>query len=137
MKLTNICAISRTGISGLSTRPCLKKYCWITNPNRFYSSTSPRKESAKQMQQVEVDDAKVKQKLGDIQMAFVKKAELRNKDRASTHVFYRRKDWLIGITCMTIAISIYAYTIFAMKQETFLDDFEMPDPLQEEERQEK
>ena len=39
--------------------------------------------------QVEVDEAKVKQELGQIQMAFVKKAELRNKDRATRHVFYR------------------------------------------------
>ena len=44
---------------------------------------------------------------------------------------------MIGGTCMAIAISIYAYTIFAMKQETFLDDFEMPDPLLEEERNEE
>ena len=88
------------------------------------------------MKQIEVDEADVKQKLGDIQMAFVKKAETRNKDRASKHVFYRRKDWMVGMTCLGIAISIYAYTIFAMKQETFLDDFEMPDPLLEEERKE-
>lgn len=87
-----------------------------------------------QMQQVEVDEANVKQNLGEIQMAFVKKAEARNKERASHHVFYRKKDWIIGTTCITIAITIYAYTIFAMKQETFLDDFEMPDPLLEEER---
>jgi len=44
---------------------------------------------------------------------------------------------MIGGTCMGIAISIYAYTIFAMKQETFLDDFEMPDPLLGEERNEE
>ena len=44
---------------------------------------------------------------------------------------------MIGWTCITIAISIYAYTIFAMKQETFLDDFDMPDPLLEEERKEE
>ena len=41
---------------------------------------------------------------------------------------------MIAGTCLCIAISIYAYTIYAMKQETFLDDFEMPDPLAEEER---
>ncbi len=37
-------------------------------------------------------------------------------------------------TCIAIAISIYAYTIYAIKQERFLDDFEMPDPLAESER---
>ena len=43
---------------------------------------------------------------------------------------------MVGMTCLGIAIGIYAYTIFAMKQETFLDDFEMPDPLLDEERKE-
>lgn len=88
------------------------------------------------MQQVEVDEANVKQKLGEIQMAFVKKAETMNKKRASKHIFHRKKDWVIGTTCIAIAISIYAYTIFAMKQENFLDDFELPDPLLEDERKE-
>ena len=99
-------------------------------------SSSYVRAKAQQMKQVEVDETIVKQKLGDIQMAFVKKAESRNKERASRHVFYRRKDWMIGTTCIAIAISIYAYTIFAMKQETFLDDFEMPDPLGEAEGEE-
>ena len=97
----------------------------------FSSSSSFYKEKPQRMQQVEVDEAIVKQQLGDIQMAFVKKAEIRNKERATRHRFYRKKDWVIGATCITIAISIYAYTIFAMKQETFLDDFEMPDPVLE------
>ncbi len=29
-------------------------------------------------------------------------------------------------------MSIYAYTIYAIKQERFLDDFDMPDPLEEQ-----
>ena len=33
-----------------------------------------------------------------------------------------------------LAIAIYGYTIYAIKQERFLDDFEMPDPLDESER---
>ena len=103
---------------------------------RPFCSSLYLQDKAQKMQQVEVDESNVKQKLGDIQMAFVKKAESKNKERASRHIFYRRKDWMIGGTCMAIAISIYAYTIFAMKQETFLDDFEMPDPLLEEEREE-
>ena len=117
---------------------CLSKtsYSKTCITRNYSSSRSLQKEKVQQMKQIEVDEADVKQKLGDIQMAFVKKAETRNKDRASKHVFYRRKDWMVGMTCLGIAISIYAYTIFAMKQETFLDDFEMPDPLLEEERKE-
>ena len=60
-------------------------------------------------------------------MNFVKKAEQRNKERAKKHIIFRRKESIIAGTCMLIAVSIYAYTIYAMKQETFLDDFEMPE----------
>ena len=101
---------------------------------RTYSQSVLRMAKAPTMQQVEVDEENVKQKLGDIQMAFVKKAESRNAERATKHRFYRRKDAVTGLICMGIAVGIYAYTIIAMKQEDFLDDFEMPDPLQDEEK---
>ena len=39
---------------------------------------------------------------------------------------------LILGSCFAIAISIYAYTMYAIKQEKFLDDFDMPDPLAED-----
>jgi len=92
------------------------------------------KAKAKRMEQVEVDEQHVKDQLGQKSMAFVKKAEKMNAKRASKHVLFRRKDWVIGGTCFAIAIAIYGYTIYAMKQERFLDDFEMPDPLEESER---
>jgi len=41
---------------------------------------------------------------------------------------------VIGLTCLGIAGGIYGYTMYAMKQEQFLDDFEMPDPLEEDTR---
>jgi len=137
MKVINICGISKSGISVILHKQCFGRNFWASNIHQSFSSSIPfGKKNVQQMQQVEVDEANVKQELGQIQMAFVKKAEMRNKERAKRHVFYRKKDWMIGMTCITIAISIYAYTIFAMKQETFLDDFEMPDPLLEEERRE-
>ena len=61
----------------------------------------------------------------------VKKA---NAARAAKHVKYRTKDWMILLTCLGIAGGIYGYTMYAMKQEQFLDDFEMPDPLEEDTR---
>ena len=57
--------------------------------SRTYSQSILRMAKVPTMQQVEVDEVNVKQKLGDIQMAFVKKAEMRNKERAEHHVFYR------------------------------------------------
>ena len=106
--------------------------------SRTYSKSEVRTAKAQipTMQQVEVDETGVKEKLGDIQMTFVKKAEGRNAKRASMHRYYRKKDAFTGLTCMAVAASIYAYTIIAMKQEDFLDDFEMPDlddtPIEEE-----
>ena len=88
----------------------------------------------RQMQQVEVDEAHVKEQLGNLQMTFVKKAEKLNKERAERHVLHRKKHAFVGLTCLAVIIGIYSYTIYAVKQETFLNDFEMPDPLEEEER---
>ena len=68
-------------------------------------------------------------KLGKINMDFVRKAEKRNKQRATMHRFFRRKDWMIAGTCFGIVVGIYSYTIFAIQQEKFLDDFEMPEEI--------
>ena len=84
---------------------------------------------APRMEQVEVDELDVQKKLGKINMDFVRKAEKRNKQRATMHRFFRRKDWMIAGTCFGIVVGIYSYTIFAIQQEKFLDDFEMPEEI--------
>jgi len=89
---------------------------------------------AKAMKQVEVDEAHVQAKLSKQTLAFVKKAERSNATRAAKHVKFRKKDWIIAGACVGLAVGIYAYTIYAMKQEKFLDDFDMPDPLEESQR---
>jgi len=96
---------------------------------RSLSYSTPRMAKAPTMEQVEVDETHVKEKLGDIQMAFVRKAEFRNADRAQKHRHFRKKDTISGLICLAIVVSIYSYTIIAVKQEDFLDDFEDPDPL--------
>ena len=87
------------------------------------------------MRQVEVDEPEVQRKLGRIQMNLVKKAEKQNLDRAVRHRKFRRGDWVIASVCFGLAVGIYAYTIYGIKQEKFLDDFEMPDPLEEQPQQ--
>lgn len=89
------------------------------------------------MKQVEVDELDVQKKLGQINMDFVRKAEKRNKKRASMHRFFRRKDWLIAAFCFSLVIGIYSYTIFAIQQEKFLDDFEMPEDIDRTQEQKK
>ncbi len=103
---------------------------------RALSSTARlASKAAKPMSQVEVDEPHVQKQLGRIQMDFVKKAERSNAERAVRHRFFRRSDWVIAGTCLAMVVGIYSYTIYAIKQEKFLDDFEMPDPLPESERQ--
>lgn len=81
------------------------------------------------MKQVEVDELDVQKRLGNLSMNFVRKAEKKNKERAKNHRLYRRTDWMIAGTCFGIVVGIYSYTIFAIKQENFLDDFEMPEEI--------
>jgi len=76
-----------------------------------------------------VDEADTQKQLGRLQMDFVRKAEKRNKERANFHRFFRRKDWMIASFCVCVVIGIYSYTIFAIKQEKFLDDFDMPEEI--------
>lgn len=84
---------------------------------------------ADRMRQVDVDEPSVQKQLGNINMDFVRKAEKRNTERATMHRFFRRKDWMIATACFAIVIGIYGYTIFAIKQEKFLDDFDMPEEI--------
>jgi len=95
----------------------------VKTSSAFQAAQTPR------MKQVEVDELDVQKQLGKINMDFVRKAEKRNKERATMHRFFRRKDWIIAGFCFSLVIGIYSYTIFAIQQEKFLDDFEMPEEI--------
>jgi len=84
------------------------------------------------MQQVDVDDPRLQAELGKIQMSMIRKAEGKTVERVAKYKKYRRTDLIVAATCSSIALGIYAYTMFAIKQENFLDDFEVPNPLPEE-----
>lgn len=100
----------------------------LAKPNfaRFMSS------SVKPMNQVNVDSPNVQKDLGDVHMNLIRKAEKLNLVRAQKHIQNRKRDWTIGGSCFAIAFAIYFYTIWAIKQETFLDDFEVPAVLPDE-----
>jgi len=86
------------------------------------------------MEQVEVDEPHVQEQLGKIQMDLVRKAEEMKLGHSDKHRNHRRKDWLVGGGCLGVAVGIYVYTIYSIQQEKFLDDFDMPDPLEEQDR---
>jgi hypothetical protein len=84
---------------------------------------------AETMKQVDVDEADIQQRLGKLNMDFVRKAERQNRVRATKHKFYRRKDWMIASFCFSLVVAIYAYTMLAIQQEKFLDDFDFPEDI--------
>lgn len=89
------------------------------------------------MKQVDVDELEVQKRLGQLNMNYVRKAEKKNKARAKMHRVFRRTDWMIASFCFALVISIYSYTMYAIKQETFLDDFEMPEEIDRIEDEDK
>lgn len=108
------------------TRPMIRKMC-VTSTACFHSSSPVSKVPS--MKQVDVDEADIQNRLGQLNMDFVRKAERTNLDRAKRHKFYRRKDWVIAVTCFFLVVGIYSYTLFAIQQEKFLDDFDMPEDI--------
>jgi hypothetical protein len=103
----------------------------------LHTSALSRSQKPQTMKQVEVDEPTVQNELGKLQMDLVKKAEKMNLDHAKRHRKFRKKDWAIAMASGGLAIAIYAYSIYAIKQEKFLDDFDMPDPLDEKDRSHK
>ena len=83
------------------------------------------------MKQVDVEHVSTRENWGPLQMSFAKKAERINEDKVKKHLSVRRKDWKILSGCLGLVLCIYFYTIYAIHQETFLDDFDMPDELEE------
>lgn len=88
------------------------------------------------MEQIDVDDPKNQVKIGSIEMSLIRQAEELQKVKAEKHIAQRRRTSVMLLGLVSLVLSIYFYTMYAMKQETFLDDFEMPeeaDPLDEQE----
>lgn len=79
-------------------------------------------DSSNQMR--EVDFAKDNIDKGILQqMKFV---ERQNHLRATRLIRLRRNARFTGLLLGGISLSIYVYSIYSIKQETFLDDFEEP-----------
>lgn len=68
------------------------------------------------MPQVEVDDPKVQENLGRMQMEFIRKAEKSNLERAEKHRKQRKLISRSGIGLIVVIASIYLYSMVAIKQ---------------------
>ena len=66
--------------------------------------------------------------LSDAEQIYIKRFEdrhLRNVERRSRE---RRRARVIGLSFGALVIGIYVYTIVRVRQETFLDNFDIPEP---------
>lgn len=63
------------------------------------------------------------------QLAFMKLVEQENLKRVKKLEFIRKRNWITGWTLGLGVLSIYGYTILAIKQERFLDDFTEPEKI--------
>lgn len=72
-----------------------------------------------------VDISRIK----SVDFMHLKQAEEINIHRALKHRQLRKKTSILGISLALGVIGIYTYTIKAVRQETFLDDFNEPETI--------
>lgn len=76
-----------------------------------------------------VDLIKDGEKLKSIDVVYMKRVEQQNLERAQKVQAYRITNRRTAIGLALGVIGIYAYTIYAVKQEKFLDDFDEPEKI--------
>lgn len=74
-----------------------------------------------------VDVLKDVGKLKSTDVVYMKRLEEQNLQRARRVLGYRKANNRIAIALGLGVIGIYSYTIYAVQQEKFLNDFEMPE----------
>lgn len=57
---------------------------------------------------------------------YINLIEKQNQHRVSELLKQRRRNNITGLALLGLVVGIYTYTICAVKQEKFLDDFEQP-----------
>ena len=66
--------------------------------------------------------------LSDAEQIYIKRFEERHMRNVDRRTRERRRARIIGLSFGALAIGIYIYTIKRVRQETFLDDFDIPEP---------
>ncbi|CAF2456452.1 unnamed protein product [Rotaria sp. Silwood2] len=66
--------------------------------------------------------------LSEAEQIYIKRFEERHMRNVERRTRERRRARIIGLSFGALVIAIYIYTIKRVRQETFLDDFEVPEP---------
>ncbi len=69
-----------------------------------------------------------KRSLSQIEQLYMNKIKERNDERYLKEKQVRLHYRVTGSLLVLFVLSVYLYTMFAIKQEKFLDDFDMPEP---------
>ncbi|XP_021186698.1 cytochrome c oxidase assembly factor 3, mitochondrial [Helicoverpa armigera] len=69
--------------------------------------------------------------LKSAEIAYMKLIEQKNRERVQKLQQIAKKNRITGLALGGGVLSVYLYSIFAVKQETFLDDFEEPVKVQQ------
>lgn len=70
-------------------------------------------------------------KLKPTELEFIKEIERQNLERVAKLKRVRRNNIITGSLLGIGVLAIYGYSMYAVKQETFLDDFEEPKKIAE------
>jgi hypothetical protein len=66
--------------------------------------------------------------LSEVEQIYIKRFEERHMRNVERRDRERRRARIIGLSFGALVIAIYIYTIKRVRQETFLDDFTVPEP---------
>lgn len=73
-----------------------------------------------------IDPLQGRQGLHEATRHYINIIEKQNEHRVKQLLAQRRRTRYTGLSLGALVIAIYTYTIFSVKQERFLDDFEEP-----------
>jgi hypothetical protein len=66
--------------------------------------------------------------MSNIEQMYMKKLQEKNAERYAKEKILRRRYNITGVALSLFVFGVYFYTMFSIKQEKFLDDFEVPEP---------
>jgi len=66
--------------------------------------------------------------LSEVEQIYIKRFEERHMRNVERRQRERRRARIIGLSFGALVIGIYIFTIVRVRQETFLDDFNIPEP---------
>lgn len=118
----------------LSLRPFISRLNFLSIRRYFATQTSNVKTGSNlPLNSQQPNDPKVMpilnpNELSEAEQIYIKRFEERHMRNVERRTRERRRARIIGLSFGALAIAIYIYTIKRVRQETFLDDFEVPEP---------